>query len=315
MTTEAQSKREERAAKKRQRVLDKLLKERAKLSEMEQARLTVEAFENQIALLLTVHRESSPTVDWLGIYAALPPCQPRGAESANHQSQRLDWAKRQALARKVLDGDPSGYAEVLSGMSSFHELSALGESLAFQVESPRLLTCDLCVSGREAIPSEVHSLTSTGRLTSKPMPKARFHDIYQDYVCSCVLRVGREALALLPIDGIIVTATVTSSQCTQVTQSEPKDVCILSVAMTREALAALNFEHLDPSDTVENLPHRGDVLASKKSGEFTPIVPLRPDEFPVGSPSSLDIESLWASLRELRTRFQTRLKAEISPTQ
>jgi len=171
----------------------------------------------------------------------------------------------------------------------------------------------LRVSGRESIPTEVHALTSTGKLASKPMPKTRFHDIYQDYVCSCVLRVGREALALLPIDGIIVTASVDPSQTTQGTQGEPTEVCILSVAMTREALASLDFERLDPSDTVENLPHRGDVLASKKSGAFTRIVPLQPEEFQAGSPSKLDIQSLWGSVRELRARFKTRLNAE-SPT-
>lgn len=306
MTTEAQSKREERAAKKRQRELEKLLKERTKLSEMEHARLMVEAFDNQIAVLLTVHRESSPTVDWLGMYTALPPYQVQETKSPNHETQRVEWERRHALARKVLDGEPSGYGEVLSGMSSFHELSTLGESLAFRVESNRLLTCELRVSGREAIPAEVHTLTSTGKLVSKPMPKARFYDIYQDYVCSCVLRVGREALALLPIDAIIVTATVNPSHGSH---GESTDICVLSVAMTRDSLRSLDFDRLDPSDTIANLPHRGDVLASKKSCEFTPIVPLRPDELHAGSTSSLDIQSLWASAREIRTRIRARLKS------
>lgn len=38
------------------------------------------------------------------------------------------------------------------------------------------------------------------KLSVKAMPKGRFHEVYQDYACGCCLRIGREVLALLPVD-------------------------------------------------------------------------------------------------------------------
>ena len=38
------------------------------------------------------------------------------------------------------------------------------------------------------------------------MPKGRFHEIYQDYLCGCLLRVAREVFALFPVDTVLVTA-------------------------------------------------------------------------------------------------------------
>lgn len=38
------------------------------------------------------------------------------------------------------------------------------------------------------------------------MTKGTFNEIYQDYVCSCVLRVAREIYAIIPDDLIIITA-------------------------------------------------------------------------------------------------------------
>ena len=62
------------------------------------------------------------------------------------------------------------------------------------------------VKSEEIVPRETKSLLKSGKLSVKQMPKARFYEIYQDYVCGCVLRAGRELFALLPIRMVIVTA-------------------------------------------------------------------------------------------------------------
>ena len=56
------------------------------------------------------------------------------------------------------------------------------------------------------IPRAAKSLLKSGKLSVKQKPKGAFHELYQDYVCSATMRVAREALALLPVQTVVVDA-------------------------------------------------------------------------------------------------------------
>jgi hypothetical protein len=62
------------------------------------------------------------------------------------------------------------------------------------------------------------------------MPAGKYNELLQDYVCSCVLRVGRELLSMLPDDLVIVTAVddVLNSATGHI-----EELPILSVAVSR----------------------------------------------------------------------------------
>jgi hypothetical protein len=75
--------RQQRDAQKRQRDLEHQIKEQAKLSAIEQARLEVEAHENKLEVLLSVHKEQGETWDWIALAASLPPPSPR--KNSNHE--------------------------------------------------------------------------------------------------------------------------------------------------------------------------------------------------------------------------------------
>lgn len=212
----------------------------------------------------------------------------REVDERNHQAvwqpfvaAEQAWRENHSLAEAVLAGERDAYAHVLRELSPFQELSTLGSRLDFHIHEPKLIEVGVKVNGEQAIPSRVTSLTATGKVSVKAMPKARFHEIYQDYVCGCVLRIGREVLALLPVDTVLVTATadVADSRTGQMTEQP-----ILSAAMPRAVMQTLNFTHsrrgapLDPSDAMDNFLHRGDFRASRRSGAFVPIVPLRPED-------------------------------------
>lgn len=190
-----------------------------------------------------------------------------------YQSDLVEWENEKKLAAAVLAGEHDAYVRVLRELSPFAELSELGSSLNFRIHSPKLVEALVKVSGDRAIPSEIKSLTSSGKVSSKAMPKGRFHEIYQDYVCGCVLRVGRETFALLPAETVIITASADLFDSrTGRTTEQP----ILSAVIPRGVLNNLNFNYLDPSDAMENFLHRGDFKASRKSGAFVPITPLAP---------------------------------------
>lgn len=170
-----------------------------------------------------------------------------------YQRDHAEWENEKALAASVLAGDHDAYVRVLRELSPFAELSELGSSLNFRIHTAQLMEALVKVSGEQAIPSEIKSLTSSAKVSTKGMPKGRFHEIYQDYVCGCVLRVGRELFALLPIETVIVTALADLFDSrTGRTAEQP----ILSVAMPRGVMKRLNFNLLDPSDAMENFRKR-----------------------------------------------------------
>jgi hypothetical protein len=332
-----------RDATKRHREFERRAKEQAKLSAVEQARLEIETFENQLDVLLSVHKEQGETWDWMAIAALLPPPCPRrnsyheqktrqraivmSAEQGEAAHVLVEQARLQdeqefekatqvyfeqvaqleqlkKMARRILAGEHKAYTEALVELNPFAEMSDVGSAIHFTVHTAKLAECVLKVNGRQAIPSEVKTLTSSGKVSVKPMPKGRFHEIYQDYLCGCVLRVAREIFALLPVEALVVTAAADSLDTrTGQTVEQP----VLSVFMPRAAVARLDFDRLDPSDTMENFEHRGDFKATRKSEAFQPIKPLTPADVSQASIEDMGFHDLLANIQKMREELKSQI--------
>jgi hypothetical protein len=341
---EATQRRQERDAKKRQRELERQAKEMAKLSAIEQARLELETYDNALDVLLSVHKEESGAFDWLAIAASLPPVPPRrqsqneskarqrlaiapprpDAEALIEQAKNQDegefqsaikeyeadndeWSKMSCLARRILAGDSDAYIAAIEQLSPFSELGGIGSSLHFRVHTPRVVEVELSANGRRAIPTELKTLTASGRVSVKPMPKSRFVEIYQDYICGCVLRVARELFALLPVETILLSA---SAEALDTATGQIADRPFLSVCIGRIDMQSLNFERLDPSDTIMSLPHRGDLKASRKTGDFEFIVPLTVSDLTqTDAPTTADFDTIVAATKRLRADLAARYSA------
>jgi len=347
---EIEERRQQREEQRRQRELERRRKEQAKLSAIEQARLDVETYQNQLDVLLSVHKEQGPPWDWPALVAALPPPAPQkrtyhesqakqralvlapekqqGIQAAIEQAQIEDErvfqeaSKAHAeeiaeleelkhLARRVLAGDHKAFIEALVEFSPLAEISDVGSLMHFTVENVKLLRCELKVNGSQAIPSEERTLTTTGKLSIKPMPKARFHEHYQDYVCGCMLRVAREVFAMLPVETLLITASADILDTkTGLTSEQP----VLSAIMPRTALANLDFGRLDPSNAMENFLHRGNFKASRKAGAFQPIIPLTPADVPQISTEDMGIADLLPAIRKMLEELRSKLAALSPPT-
>lgn len=250
----------QRVAVKHRKELARQMKEADKLSALEQAKLEVEAFEADLDVLLSVHKEASQKTNWMDLLCALPPHLGPEQSLGGIEEARVQVMQIRDLARRVLAGEKAAYIAAIQMYSPFCELTSLGATITFQAEVQHVLECKLLLRGREAIPTEQKSLTTTGKVSVKPMPKARFHEIYQDHVFSCVLRVAQEVFALLPIDLLIVTATV-AGKGEEVGASV--EIPVLSAAMPRATLESLDFASLDPSETIMGFMHRGDLAVSR----------------------------------------------------
>ncbi len=338
---EAAQRVQERTARKRQRELDRQLKEETCLSNLEQARVEVEAYENNIEVLLSLHHEGHPLVDWSAFASVLPPHEPpklarhelaalfRLSDTSASQSQdgeiaeitaaRLldtqdynltlethrqdyaEWEKLHSLAIRVLSGEARAYTEAVSAFSTFSEVSNLGSSIHVTVHTAKLVECELKVNTREIIPAESKSLTARGKLGIKATPKTRFNELYQDHVCSCVLRLAREILALLPVEAVLITATLEGVDSRT---GHLAALPVLSVAIPRLIADRLVYAQLDPSDALENFQHRGDVMTFGRSGELVPITPLTPTELTKTSPEAMDFPALLGHAQQLRVDFE-----------
>jgi hypothetical protein len=113
------------------------------------------------------------------------------------------------------------------------------------------ISADCKVADQDSvIPKNVLSNTQTGKLSIKDMPITKSHKLYQEYVCSCLIRTAREFFCLLPIEYVSVNAIV-SGHNPQTGQDE--DQPILSTLISREQYNKIIFENIDPVSCIEGL--------------------------------------------------------------
>jgi len=189
-----------------------------------------------------------------------------------YERDYADWEATRELAGRILEGDPNAFADAIVQAGPFREIEGFGSSVRFHADDSAIVQATLCVND-QVIPKESKILLKSGKLSIKPMTKTKFYELYQDYVCGCVLRVARELFALLPTDMAIVTA---ESELLNTQTGHLEMQPILSVAIPRKTLETLNFEMLDPSDSLNNFMHRMKFMKTKG---FQPVAALTPSDF------------------------------------
>lgn len=187
------------------------------------------------------------------------------SEIQSYNEDYQDWMVTINIAEKISIGSSEAYLEAIKHIDPFKDMYDLGSSLEFKVPNKLTMEARIQVNSENVIPLKIKTLLKSGKLSEKKMPKQQFYEIYQDYVCGCVLRIARELFALLPIELVIVTA-VGKSLNTQTGNLEEK--IVLSVAIHRNILETLNFSVLDPSDSMSNFIHR---MKFKKTQGFNGV--------------------------------------------
>ena len=178
----------------------------------------------------------------------------------NYQEDKGAWNKRQALAERLQLGDGKVYMDIIKEYGQLAGIP-LGKDLKFMVNDKNELAFDLKVSPQEEIiPDEEYSLRQSGTLSAKKMAKTKSIDIYQDHVCSCLLRVAREIFGLLPITGVQANALINALNSQT---GFMEDQVIISALIKRETLAQLNLNNIDPSDSFKNFVHHMKFTKSK----------------------------------------------------
>lgn len=143
------------------------------------------------------------------------------------------WDYLKSKAEDVLNGDLDTYFQIISDINPVDDLLQYCSEFECGTDDPRMLTVAFQVNS-DAVLRDARSQE----------PRA-YHDLLQDYVCGCAIRVARDMLALLPLRHIIINTT---------DGEQP----ILSVDFDRDRLEQIGFTQADASDTVELFEHRMD---------------------------------------------------------
>jgi hypothetical protein len=188
-----------------------------------------------------------------------------GQADLEWMNAHTEWTSDVELAKGVLTNDYKAKLDAIKQIDPFTEITELGSELKFQVDESGQILCELMAHGTSVIPEDIKSLLSSGKLSVKKMPITKFNELYQDYVCSCVLRISNELFSILPEETVII--TVIDSLLNSSTGHLDKQP-ILSVLVQRKTLSMLNMETIDPSDSMRNFLHK--MSFNKKTG-FSPV--------------------------------------------
>ena len=206
----------------------------------------VREYEDAINTLRTIHTESDKTVDWSNI---------------------TDPGLK-GIADRILKGDTDAYLEVIALREPFEDLVDYGSEFEIGTDDPSKLEIEFDIKADETIPVKSLSLTSAGKLAEKEMTKTAYYELMQDYVCSVMLKIARDSFALLPVNEVTVHATdVILNPAT----GNDESVTLVSAVFDRASFEQINFERIDPSETVRSFRCNMDF---KKTKGFSPVAPI-----------------------------------------
>lgn len=191
-----------------------------------------------------------------------------------YRQQLEQWQELHQLAVDILAGKIDAYRSAVEELEPLAELQEIGCGLEISFPDPFTAHIDLIVESEKVVPREMKSITRSGKLSTKVIPQGKFQELYQDYVCGCVLRCAREFFSFLPLQRVIVNVQATLLDSAS---GHSKLKTILTVGIPRSTVEGMNFTAADPSDSMNLFPHR---MGFKRSQGFYSIEPLSPDEHP-----------------------------------
>jgi hypothetical protein len=182
-----------------------------------------------------------------------------------------EWNLNQQFAKGVLSFDTESYSKVIKYLDPFSDIDDLGSGLKIDFEK-EYAEITLFANGTTVIPDFILSQTATGKVSKKKMPIGKFYELYQDYICSSVLRIARECFSFLPINYVFVNV---ESELINTVNGQLEKQNILSVAIPVLTLEKLNFETIDPSDSMRNFIHK---MKFSKTAGFNIVEKVLPNE-------------------------------------
>jgi hypothetical protein len=143
----------------------------------------------------------------------------------------------------------------------------VGRQVVYSFPDPQSAEVFAYLNGPDIIPPQTKSLLSSGRVSIKTRSKKDFSLLYQDHVCSAILRLARDFLARLPLKTILLHGFAPD---TDTATGNPTERCVISCILNREKMDGIDFNKIDPIDCLSNFPHAMKTLR----GMLVEVAPL-----------------------------------------
>lgn len=183
---------------------------------------------------------------------------------AEFASMHGDWRRAIETAHRISIRDPRAYGQVLVDVGAVADLEAFGVRAQVVECGADLVRVDAAFAD-SAVPAYTLTCTKTGKISQKVMAKKARYDLLQDFACSVVLRVARDAFAFLPIQRVI--ANVGEFRPSTVTGHNELQVYV-GAHIRRDVFERLNIDAVDASDSMQNFDVR---MSFKKTKGFEPV--------------------------------------------
>ncbi len=190
---------------------------------------------------------------------------------SKYQEQYKMWEIGKLATSENPQDKSMAYCKILEGSAKFANIEDLGNSISIVLDDGNNFIVTVSVHGEDVVPDEKLSLRQSGTLSTRKMPRGEFYELYQDYVCSCVLRIAIEIFALIPIEKVLINA---NDKLLNPKTGHLEDQTLLSVLVVRETIDQLNIQKIDPSDAMRNFVHNMQFTRTKG---FSPVERLAPD--------------------------------------
>lgn len=115
---------------------------------------------------------------------------------------------------------------------------------------------DVYVNGKDVIPDEELYLVREKDIKSRPLPKKRFWEIYQDYVSSVTLRVANEYFSFFSMRKEVIIRVY--SEVLDISTGIENTGIIIEVKINRSELESVNLQFVDPSSCLSRFNFHSD---------------------------------------------------------
>lgn len=273
-------------------------------------------YENQIERLTSLHREPAYVWNWSEVAVAPDPSAPNDAsrhtadvlarqrdynpgmsarlfgrarktrkmlaselvtarqtDQAEHAAEveRLAWLR--PVATGILQGEAEACASALQHLPRLDEVYELGNELGARIVNAWCVEAKFTAQNDSVVPKEKKTLTAAGNVSTKQMGVTEYWGLYQDHICSMAIRIAREVFAVLPVPICLVHGAI---PLLDTRTGHVGNSVVVSAAFEHAIFETLNFDAIDPSDSMSLFEHR---MNFRKTKGFLPIEPLTLDDF------------------------------------
>lgn len=171
-------------------------------------------------------------------------------------------------AKEVLAKNSDFYEVAINWFPIWEFTTDFGSSLS-PTFYENTIDVDFFVNIDGVVPIHKKTSTQAGKITLKPFTDTERNDIIQDYICSSILRITKEAFSVLPIENIYIHAI---DKIINSSTGKYEDAILVSVNINKSQFENLNLDFIDPSDAVEGFEYN---MQFSKSNGFKPVDKLK----------------------------------------